>query len=52
VVPITVISGGPHVETMGIYPSVETLAAQGLLVALLIFAMVKTFWPRHARDQA
>ncbi len=46
VVPITVISGGPHIDTMGIYPSVETLAAQGLLVALLIFAMVKTFWPR------
>ena len=46
VMPITVISGGPHVDTMGIYPSVETLAAQGILVALLIFAMVKTFWPR------
>jgi high-affinity iron transporter len=52
VVPITVISGGPHIETMGIYPSVETLAAQGLLVALLIFAMVKTFRPRHARNPA
>ncbi|MDQ3673785.1 MAG: FTR1 family protein [Gemmatimonadota bacterium] len=46
VVPITVISGGPHIDAMGIYPSVETLAAQGILVALLIFAMVKTFWPR------
>lgn len=46
VVPISVISGGPHVEAMGIYPSVETLAAQGVLVALLVFAMVKTFWPR------
>jgi high-affinity iron transporter len=52
VVRITVISGGPHIETMGIYPSVETLAAQGVLVALLVFAMVKTFWPGHARDQA
>jgi high-affinity iron transporter len=51
VVPITVIPNGPHVDTMGIYPSVETLAAQGLLVVLLIFAMVKTFWPRHARNQ-
>lgn len=47
VLPITVISGGPHVDTMGIYPSVETLAAQGILVALLVFAMVKTFWPRR-----
>ena len=50
VMPITVISGGPHVDTMGIYPSVETLAAQGLLVALLIFAMVKTFWPRATHN--
>src|SRR5687768_15973461 len=47
VVPITVISGGPHVDTMGIYPSVETLAAQGVLVVLLIFAMIKTFWPKR-----
>ncbi len=46
VVPITVISGGPHVETMGIYPSVETLAGQGLLLVLLLFATVKTFWPK------
>jgi len=50
VVPITVISGGPHVDTMGIYPSVETLAAQGVLIVLLIFAMVKTFWPRPTSD--
>jgi len=48
VIPITVISGGPHVETMGIYPSVETLAGQGILLALLIFATVKTFWPKRA----
>jgi high-affinity iron transporter len=47
VVPITVISGGPHIDTMGIYPSVETLAAQGVLVVLLIFAMIKTFWPKQ-----
>lgn len=46
VVPISVIWGGPHIDAMGIYPSVETLAAQGVLVALLIFAMVKTFWPK------
>ena len=51
VVPITVISGGPHIDAMGIYPSVETLAAQGVLVVLLIFAMVKTFWPRGTPDR-
>jgi high-affinity iron transporter len=43
IIPITVIPGGPHIEAMGIYPSVQTLAAQGILIVLLIFAMVKTF---------
>ena len=47
---ITVIPGGPHVDAMGIYPSVETLTAQGILVALLVFAMIKTFWPHHAAE--
>ncbi len=45
---ITVIPGGPHVEAMGIYPSVETLTAQAILIALLVFATVKTFWTREA----
>jgi high-affinity iron transporter len=45
--PITVIPGGPHVDAMGIYPSVQTLTAQAILVILLIFAVVKTFWPGH-----
>jgi hypothetical protein len=33
---------------MGIFPSVETLLGQGLLLGLFIFAVVKTFWPRRA----
>ena len=45
VMPITVVSGAPHIDAMGIYPSVETMTAQGILVLLLIFATVKTFWP-------
>jgi high-affinity iron transporter len=52
VVPITVIPGVPHIEAMGIYPSVETLAAQGILVVLLIFATLKTFWPGHKTEGA
>jgi high-affinity Fe2+/Pb2+ permease len=32
---------------MGIYPSVETLTAQGTLIVLLMFATIWTFWPRH-----
>jgi high-affinity iron transporter len=47
---ITVIPGGPHVDAMGIYPSVETLIAQGLLVLLLLFATLKTFWPNDNAD--
>jgi len=47
---ITVIPGGPHVEAMGIYPSMETLTAQAILVALLVFAMIKTFWPGHKHE--
>ena len=44
---ITVIPHGPHVEAMGIYPSVETLTAQGILIILLLFAAVRTFGPGH-----
>jgi high-affinity iron transporter len=47
IMPITVIPHGPHVEAMGIYPSVQTLSAQAILIVLLIFATVKTFWPGH-----
>jgi high-affinity iron transporter len=49
---ITVIPGGPHVEALGIYPSVETLTAQGILILLLVFATVKTFWPGHKAESA
>jgi high-affinity iron transporter len=44
---ITVIPGAPHIDAMGIYPSVETLTAQAILIVLLIFATIKTFWPGH-----
>jgi high-affinity iron transporter len=47
---ITVIPGGPHIDAMGIYPSVETLTAQGILVLLLVFATIKTFWPGHKQE--
>src|SRR5215208_6730796 len=48
---ITVIPGAPHIDAMGIYPSVETLTAQGILIALLIFATIKTFWPGHKTER-
>jgi high-affinity iron transporter len=50
IMPITVIPGAPHVDAMGLYPSVETLSAQGILVLLLIFAMIKTFRPGHKHE--
>ena len=50
VMPITVVPHGPHVEAMGIYPSVQTLTGQGILIILLVFAMVKTFWPGHKTE--
>jgi high-affinity iron transporter len=45
---ITLVRGAPHVDAMGIYPSVETLAAQGVLLALFVFMVVKTFAPKKA----
>jgi FTR1 family protein len=46
--PITLLPGFPHVEAMGIFPSVETLLAQVILLALLAFALIKTFWPKRS----
>jgi high-affinity iron transporter len=47
-VSITVIPGFPHVEALGLFPSVETLLGQLLLIVLFVFALVKTFWPHRA----
>ena len=48
VIPITVLPGFPHVDALGLFPSVETLLAQLVLVVLFVFALVKTFWPRRS----
>ena len=45
---ITVIPGFPHVEALGLFPSVETILGQALLIALFVFALAKTFWPHRA----
>ena len=47
IVPITVIHGLPNVPSMGIFPSLETLGAQAVLIALFVLAMFKTFMPRR-----
>jgi hypothetical protein len=51
IIPITVVSWAPQVERLGIYRTVESLAAQGLLLILLVAAVVWTFYlePRRLR---
>ena len=44
----TRIRGFPTVNALGMYPTVETMLAQLLLVAAFIFALVKTFWPSRS----
>jgi high-affinity iron transporter len=48
VVPITVLPGFPHVDALGLFPSLETLLGQLVLLVLFVFALVKTFWPHRA----
>jgi high-affinity iron transporter len=45
---LTLIPGGPHLDFLGIYPTVESLTAQLVLLALFVFALIKTFWPKRA----
>ncbi len=51
VLPITVVGWAPQVERLGIYRTVESLTAQGVLVLLLLAAVVWTFYlePRRLR---
>jgi high-affinity iron transporter len=39
----TIIPGAPRVPALGIYPTAESLAAQGVLLALLVVALVWIF---------
>lgn len=48
VLPITTIPGAPHVELLGLFPTMETLLGQLVLLALFVFAIVKTFWPKRS----
>ena len=42
-VPMTPVSWAPRIPALGIHPTVETLAAQGVLIALALVALVWTF---------
>ncbi len=51
VVSRTMIAGFPHVDLIGLYPTVETLSAQGVLVVLLLFALWSHFKPSPADEE-
>ncbi len=44
VVGTTVAVWAPRLPALGVYPTLESLGAQGVLIALLGFAMAWTFW--------
>jgi high-affinity iron transporter len=48
----TIVPGGPRLPALGIYPTVESLLVQGVLVILLVVAVVWTFVlaPRRRRS--
>ena len=47
-VSITLLPGAPHLDALGLYPTVETLLAQLVLIVLFVFALLKTFWPKRS----
>ena len=47
-VSITPIRGFPTVTALGMFPTWETMLAQFVLLALFVFAVAKTFWPKRS----
>ena len=45
VVGITVLKGMPSFPSLGIFPSMETMIAQGILLALFVFMIIWSFMP-------
>jgi high-affinity iron transporter len=45
IVPLTMIDGAPRLPVLGIYPTLESLALQGLLLFLAVVALVWTMRP-------
>jgi high-affinity iron transporter len=50
--PTTIIPGGPRLPALGIYPTVESLLLQGVLLVLLLIALVWTFLVEPRRRRA
>ncbi len=51
IVPLTLIDGAPRIPVLGIYPTLESLALQGLLVLLALVALVWTMRPSAVSRQ-
>ena len=51
-VPMTPVSWAPRIPSLGIYPTVETLAAQAVLIALALVALIWTFFIEPRRHLA
>lgn len=49
---ITLVNGLPSVPSMGVFPSLETMVPQLVLLVLFLFMIVKTFVPRPRIMQA
>jgi high-affinity iron transporter len=49
---LTPLDWAPRIETLGIFPTVESLAAQGVFVGLLVYAIAITWTRRRARRAA
>jgi high-affinity iron transporter len=47
-IPISPIRGLPTVEALGFYPTWQTVLGQMVLLALFVFALAKTFWPKRS----
>jgi high-affinity iron transporter len=47
VIAITSVPHVPQIELLGVYPTLETLLGQAVLLALLVFALLKTFAKRR-----
>jgi high-affinity iron transporter len=50
--PTTIIPGAPRIPALGIYPTLESLLVQGLLLVLLLVALVWTFLIEPRRERA
>ena len=47
-IPLATITGFPHIDWLGLYPSWQGVLSQFALLLLFAFAVLKTFWPKRS----